>query len=160
LVGGCAATTTQFVPSPPGEISAPNNGMSRIIAYRFSGFYGSALGYRISLNNKSIGELGPKGFLYWDAEPGFKTLEARADAVGQSTSGWKQFTSEGNDLIVLRIGVGPLFGDPAPPIRILSGTEKEKLLSELKPAPSNSPTTSAPTAFTPEPVRRRVAVSP
>ena len=132
MVGGCAATTTQFVPSPPGEISAPNNGMSRIIAYRFSGFYGSALGYRISLNNKSIGELGPKGFLYWDTEPGFKTLEVRADTPGHSASGWKQFSSMSNDLFVLKIGLGAAFGNPAPSIRILSGAEKEKLLSELK----------------------------
>jgi hypothetical protein len=131
LVGGCAATTTQFVPSPPGEISAPNNGMSRIIAYRFSGFVGSGVGYRISLNNKSIGELGPKDFLYWDTEPGFKTLEVRAEAIGSSASGWKQFSSMSNDLIVLKIGLGD-FGTGTPSIRILSGAEKEKLLSELK----------------------------
>ena len=127
---GCASTT-QIVPLPTGEISAPNNGMSRIIAYRFSEFGGNAVEYRISLNNKFIGELGPKGFLYWDAEPGFKTLVARWRFGLGSSSGSKQFTSEGNDLIVLRIGVGALF-EAAPSIRILLGTEKEKLLSELK----------------------------
>ena len=132
ILGGCTTTSTQFVPSPPGEISAPNNGMSRIIAYRFSGFVGSGVGYRIILNGKSIGELGPKGFLYWDTEPGFKTLEVRADTPGHSASGWKQFSSMSNDLFVLKIGLGAAFGNPAPSIRILSGAEKEKLLSELK----------------------------
>ena len=106
---GCASTT-QIVPLPTGEISAPNSGMSRIIIYRFSEFVGSAVGYRIILNGKSIGELGPKCFLYWDAEPGFKTLEVRVDAPDQLASGWKQFSSKSNDLIVLRIGLGATFG--------------------------------------------------
>jgi len=128
---GCVSTT-QIVPSPPGEISAPNNGMSRIIVYRLSGIAGGGIGFKIILNSQYIGELGPNGFLYWDAEPGFKTLEARVDSPGVSFSGWKQFSSMSNDLAVLRIGGGPAFGNPAPPIRILSGAEKEKLLSELK----------------------------
>ena len=133
LVGGCAATSEQYVPSPPGEISAPNNGMSRIIVYRSSGFVGSAVEYRIILNGKTIGELGPNGFLYWDTEPGFKTLEVRFEPPGASTSGWKQFSAMSNDLIVFRTSLPNSFLGPiTPKIQILSGAEKEKLLSELK----------------------------
>ena len=132
LGGGCVGTLTQFVPSPPGEISAPNNGMSRIIVYTLPGFAVGGIGFKIILNGQYIGELGPNGFLYWDTEPGFKTLEARVDSPVVSISGWKQFSSMSNDLAVLRIEGGAAFGNPAPPIRILSGAEKEKLLSELK----------------------------
>ena len=139
FAAGCVSTT-QIVPLPTGEISAPNNGMSWIIAYRSSGFGRGRggysfppVGYGIILNNKSIGELGPKGFLYWDTEPGFKTLEVRFDSGCTSTSGWKQFSAMSNDLIVLKTSFsGNVFSGFAIPIQILSGAEKEKLLSELK----------------------------
>ena len=130
LVGGCAATSEQYVPSPPGEISAPNNGMSRIIVYRFYGWIGKAEGYSVILNGQSIGRLGPKGFLYWDTEPGFKTLEVRFDSICES--GWKQFSAMSNDLIVLKTSPYGFLDSLTPKIQILSGAEKEKLLSELK----------------------------
>ena len=130
---GCVSTT-QIVPLPTGEISAPNNGMSRIIVYRLSGIAGGGIGFKIILNGQYIGELGPNGFLYWDTEPGFKTLEVRFDAAGASGSGWKQFHSKSNGLTVLETSLvnRGLFDLVAPKIRILSGAEKEKLLSELK----------------------------
>jgi hypothetical protein len=126
LVGGCAATSTQFVPSPPGEISAPNNGMSRIIVYRLSRYVGKGVEFSVILNGQSVGELGPKDFLYWDTEPGFKTLEVRFDSGCTSTSGWKQFSAMSNDLIVLKTSFsGNVFSGFAIPIQILSGAEKE-----------------------------------
>jgi hypothetical protein len=141
LMGGCGATTTQFVPLPTGEISAPNNGMSRIIISRFPGFIGGGVGYRIILNGKPIGELGPRGFLYWDTEPGFKTLEVRAEPFGESYSGWKQFHAKSNDLTVLKIqyyaydwertGNGNTTQNSNRGPYVLWGS-KEKLLSELK----------------------------
>jgi hypothetical protein len=133
MVGGCATTSTQFVPSPPGEISAPNNGMSRIIVYDGVTRFMAEDGWWVNLNGKSIGKLGTKGFLYWDTEPGFKTLEVRFDAAGASGSGWKQFHSKSNELIVLKPSYsGTAFSAPTISIQILSGAEKEKLLSELK----------------------------
>ena len=43
---GCASTT-QIVPLPTGEISAPNNGMSRIILCRVSEIGGGILGIKL-----------------------------------------------------------------------------------------------------------------
>jgi len=94
---------------------------------------GGPVGYKVIVNKKPIGQLGPKGFLYWDTEPGFKTLEVRFENPSQSISGWKQFHSKSNELIVLKASCAVLsFGSLKPPIRILSGAEKQKLLSELK----------------------------
>ena len=133
LVGGCAATSEQYVPSPPGEISAPNNGMSRIVVYRLSRYVGSGVEFSVILNGQSVGELGPKDFLYWDTEPGFKSLEVRFDSGCTSTTGHKQFSAMSNDLIVLKTSLPNSFLAPVTPkIQILSGADKEKLLSELK----------------------------
>ena len=135
LVGGCAAPSMQIVPSPPGEISAPNNGMSRIIVYRLPRFTGGAVGIQVFLNGYWMGYVGPKEFLYWETEPGSKTLEMRLHSLGQSSSsGPKQFHSKSNGLTVLETSLvnRDLFDLVAPKIRILSGAEKEKLLSELK----------------------------
>ena len=127
---GCASTT-QIVPLPTGAISAPNNGIYRIILYRVSEIKGGPVGYKVIVNDQSIDQLGQNGFLYWDTEPGFKTLEAAPFNRVQTNPGWKQFTSEGNDLIVLKIELDD-WHTGHPLIRILSGAEKEKLLSELK----------------------------
>jgi len=133
ILGGCTTTSTQFVPSPPGEISAPNNGLSRFIVYDGVTRFVGEDAWGVNLNGKSIGKLGTEGFLYWDAEPGFKTLEVRFANPSQSISGWKQFHSKSNELIVLKTSCAVLsFGSVKPLIRILSGAEKEKLLSELK----------------------------
>jgi hypothetical protein len=134
MVGGCAAPSMQVVPSPPGEISAPNNGMSRIIVYRLPRFAGQAVGVQVFLNGHWMGYVGPKDFLYWETEPGSKTLEVRFSSLGQSFSGSKQFHSKSNGLTVLEtLLVNQGFSEiVAPKIRILSGAEKEKLLSELK----------------------------
>ena len=86
LVGGCAAPSMQIVPSPPGEISAPNNGMSRIIVYRLPRFTGSDVGVQVFLNGHWMGYVGSKEFLYWETEPGSKTLEMRLHSLGQHYS--------------------------------------------------------------------------
>jgi hypothetical protein len=128
---GCASTT-QIVSLPTGEISAPNNGMSRIILYRVSEIKGGPVGYKVIVNKKPIGQLGHFGFLYWDTNPGFKTLELRFDAPGQSSSGWKQFHTKSNGLTVLETSSTVGLGIITPSIRTLSGAEKEKVLSKLK----------------------------
>ena len=133
---GCASTasTVQRVPRPSGEIGPSYNGKARVLVYRPYKYAGSGVGFDLKANDKFIGTVGPDGYLYWECEPEFITLELKfVDAIGFSLSCWRQFHAKENQLSVFEANFEANLLE-AMQIQLLQLTaeNRKKLLSELK----------------------------